>query len=332
MILAPVALPLLRQWSRAYASTFARKPTRKQKIFEQNLQSQSTLAQIDHRFNILNERVTKVVDIGYVPGTWLQYAKERLLQIHEVELEAVSSKCTFIGTDLLCGDPIPGVVTTQGNIYSQSVHDNVVALLKESAFRRMYPAAPQTSLASETSYLLKELLETSLESELDGLAAAFNEFTVDDGNEMKNLIGPKMYQANLVLSDLAAPFLQNSGFYNNTYGRPYIRSSNNQVLRHASTTAEKAPIDLAEAALLLCFDALVKDGTFVARLAKVDLSDPELTLFQSRLEAVFHKVYKWNPRGKTTSDQPHVDDLYFICKSKRDYFVDKHKVFGVNKA
>lgn len=268
------------------------------------------------------------MDLGYVPGTWLEYAKLRLSQIHNILFEEITKKCTFIGTDLLCGNPIPGVLTTQGNIYSQSVHNNVVGLLKESAFRTLYP---NQTIGADTSYLLKEIMETNLESELDTLTIALSEFSMEDAKQMKKLVGPKMYQANLVMLDLSAPFLQNSGFYNNTYARPYIRLSNNQVLRHASAVPEKAPIDLAEAALLLCLDGLSKNGTFVARLAKVDLSDPELDLLESRLDMAFGEVHRWNVRGRTSSESSHVDDLYFICKGKRDYFVDKHEVFGVKR-
>lgn len=321
----------LRPWSRKYALIFARKPTRKEKIYEQKLQSQSNIAQIDHHFSIFNENVTKVVDVGYVPGTWLEYAKEKLLQIHNVDPEQINSKCTLIGTDILCGSPIPGIIATQGNIYSQAAQSNVISLLKEAAFRRMYSQADFEIENAGFSYLLKEIQESHLESEINGLTAAFNEFIINDEAELKKLMGPKLYQADVIMSDLAFPFLQNIGFYNNTYARPYIRSSTNELLRQPLSNAEKASIDLSEAALILCFDALVKNGTFVTRLAKVNLADPEIDLFQSRLERVFKFVRRWNPRGRTTSESTEIDDLYFICKFKRDYSVDKHAVFGIQK-
>lgn len=313
-----------------YALNFSRKPTRKQKIYEQGLQSQSNIAQIDHHFSIFNETVTKVVDVGYVPGSWLEYAKLKLLKVHHVDPDVINTKCTLIGTDIICGSPIPGTITTQGNIYSQSVHDNVISLLKEAAFRRWNPSADGNSPDTDNSYLLKELQETHLEAELDGLAAAFNEFSLDDKEGMKKLLGPKLYQADVIMSDLATPFLQNAGFFNNTYARPYIRSSTNEALRQPTTNSQKASIDLAEAALLLCFDALVKNGTFVTRLAQVDFADPEIELFQSRLEKIFKQVERWSPREKIFSETSHVDDLYFISKFKRDYSIDKYAVFGVS--
>lgn len=320
----------LRIHSCRHALRLARGPTLKQKSYEQSLQSQSNIAQIDHHFSIFNDSVTKVVDVGYAPGTWLEYAKEKLLQIHLVDPDAIHSKCTFIGTDILCGSPIPGTTTTQGNIYSQSVHNNIITLLKEAAFRRIYPMAADDTAESTTSYLLKELQESQLESELDDLTAAFNEFSVDDKQAMNKLMGPKMYQADVIMSDLCSPFLQTAHFFSNTYARPYIRSTTNQALRQPTLNAQKASIDLAEAALLLCFDALVKDGTFVAKLAQVDLADPEVELFHSRLEKVFKKVQRWNPRGRTSSKRSHIDDLYFIGKLKRDYSIDKYKVFDVS--
>lgn len=310
-----------------HALQFAKGPTIKQKFYEQSLQSQYAIAQIDHHFSIFNENVTKVVDVGYVPGTWLEYAKEKLLQIHNVEPDAINTKCTLIGADILTGSPISGTITTQGNIYSQSVHDTIVSLLKESEFRRINSAG--ASPDPSTSYLTKELEETQLESELDDLTAAFNEFSIDDREQIKKLMGPKMYQADLIMSDLASPFLQTAHFFNNTFSRPYIRSSTNPVLRQPIVNPQKASIDLAEAALLLCIDALVKDGTFVARLAKVDFADPEVELFHSRLEKVFRNVQRWNPRDRVSSQRSHIDDLYFIGKLKRDS-MDKHKVFDIS--
>lgn len=324
-------VPLWQVWTRTYASSFSKKPTWKQKLFEQTLQSQTTISHLDNTHRIFTPDVTKVVDVGYAPGFWTEYAKERLLRLHSVDLEAVTSKCTFVGIDLILGDPIPGVITTQGNIYSQGVQSNVLSLLKEAAFRKMWADHAMDSDGTETSYLLKELHETQLEQEVDELADSLEHLALDEKAQMRKLMGPKMYQADVIMSDLSVPFLQSLGFFNNTYSRPHIRSATTPELRLAYENPGKASIDLAEAALILCFDSLVKGGTFVVRLANVNLADPEIALFQSRLDKVFKSVERWNPRGRTVSEHREISDLFFICKIKRDYSVDKYEVFGVKK-
>lgn len=306
-------LPTLKWYigCRAYSTLHV---TRRQKILNQNYAALSSIAQIDKRFSVFHSKVTKVVDLGYVPGNWLQYASERLQKIHGLDEDQILSKCTLLGLDLLCGGPIPGTITTQGNIFSQAVHNNVVGLLQEAAFRHMRAGVVRDPAES---YISKEGEETSLENEVSGLGRAFAGES-GDREKLRSLIGRQAYQADVVMLDLGVPYLQNSGFYNNTYGRPYIRSGTSEVLRGKDS---RASIDMAEAALILSFDALVKGGTFVVRLARVPHGDPELRLLCHRMDKVFEHVEPWQPAQHA--------DMFVVGRGKRAWVVDRREVFQV---
>lgn len=320
-----------RQLLRTYALAQSKKPTRQQKIDETNTHSQSKLLLLDHRFDLFNQTVTKVVDLGYAPGNWISYARNTLLQFHDVSPEKIHSKCTLVGLDIIFTQPPPGTVGTQGNIYSQAAHDNIINLLKEAAFRRINPDAKLTQ-DFQNSYLLKEIEESRFEAEMGELAAAFNDLSVAPNDDhLANLVGYKQYQADVILSDLSAPFLQDRGFFSNTHTKPYIRSSSNKLLRMPLSEPTKACFDLAEAALLLCCNALVKEGKFVLRLAKVDLADPELFLLETRLRRVFNGVTRWSYCGTTKSVLLRTQELFLICEDKKDYVADKYKVFDIKR-
>lgn len=311
------------------ASSAAQKQTRAQRIQEANYQSELTLHRLNVEFGLFSPRVTKVVDLGYLPGSWSEYARRCLLSIHGIDEDKIQKKCTLIAFDLLFGRPMKGVLVTQGNIYSQLAHTNIINLLKEAALRHANPERTSVDQALDTSYLLKEIKENEIETELGALAKAVSEFSLNAGVEL--VWNPHVYQADLVMSDLSAPFLQESGFYNNTSSRPYIRSSVNAQLRKPLSYPEKASIDLAEAALLLCCEALSKNGTFVARLAKVNMADPELGLLESRLRKMFRLVSRWSNPG-SIAPRYGAQDLYMVCQEKRESLTNKYELFGIKRA
>lgn len=317
---------------RRYASSAKNKIPRLQRIDEANYYSLLTLQQLDAKYNIFSASVTKVVDLGFMPGNWLDYARYTLLAVHDVEPDKINTKCTLLGFDLLFGKPPPGTSSSQGNIFSQTAQSHIVDLLKEAALRRVQPEKGQVGQDYANSYLLKEIQETRIENELDALADAFSEYSLADGVDYASIVGPGLYQADVITSDLSWPFLQDGGFWNNTMSRPHTRSSTNESLRRAIVHSEKSSIDLAEAALLLCGDALAKNGTFVVRLAKVDLADPELSLLESRLQKMFTSVSRWSPTGVVSSQFPLLQDLYMVGHNKKDYFADKYDIFDVKRA
>lgn len=294
------------------ASTSAR-PTRQERIAEAGFSAYSAIAALNHRYNIFNPTVTKVVDLGFVPGHWLTYARDALMRVHRIPLEEIHTKCTLIGLDILFGRPPTGTISTQGNVYSQAAHSAVRDLLQEAAFRQL------RSTTVPDSYVAKEKSENELEEQMSSLTRAFGDMLVD--SSLDQLMGPRMYQADVVMADLGVPFLQDLGFFNNTHTKPYIRSG-----RISHTT--KTVIDMAEAALLLCCTELGKKGTFVTRLAGVDMTDAELELLELRYEKVFGSVSRWSPNGHSELG---FGDLYLVGQDKREYTADKYDVFDVER-
>ncbi|PVH20133.1 hypothetical protein CXQ85_001913 [Candidozyma haemuli] len=308
---------------RGYASA---RLTRQEKIDGSNHLSRSKLHQLDTKFNLFNENVTKMVDLGYSPGNWLIYAREALSRIHEIEPEKIYQKCTLVGLDIIIGNHPAGTFTTQGNILSKLAHRNVISLLKEHAYKRL---VVQNGLLDD---LLPEqdAKDPTFESEMARISDIFDDLSLKD-KTLESILSLQDYQADLITSDLSSAFLQDKGFFNNTTTRPFIRSSTNSELRRNVTDPLKASIDTAEAALLLCCEALAKGGNFVIRLARIDLADPEIDLLEERLKRVFKHVQRWKPEGSTKSNFSVISELYFVCKDKQDHLADKYNVFDVKR-
>jgi 23S rRNA (uridine2552-2'-O)-methyltransferase len=89
---------------------------RKAKQLDYRSRASFKLIQINERFNIIRAGST-VVDLGAAPGGWLQVAAER-----------VGTKGKVIGVDLQPIEPLEGVQTIRGDIRSQSVRDELMAL------------------------------------------------------------------------------------------------------------------------------------------------------------------------------------------------------------
>jgi len=323
------------------------KPTRQERIDITNMTMQSKLFKLDNKFKIFNKNVTKVVDLGYVPGNWMSYSKFRLCLIHGLEEEKFTEKCHILGFDLLFGSPPQGVSAYQGNIYSKMAHRNIVNHLKEIALRerknrireqKAIPDPPHRFKSSQTnSYYVKEQSETLIESQLQKIGENLDDLKLDSEklqkfNELKNEKLHKKtqnlslenestdsldYKCHVVLSDLSKPFIQQYGFFNQTHTRPYLRMGANDSLNKPYTDPLKATFDLADAALLLTCLVLRQDGTFVLRLSRIDLADPELSILQNRLERVFAEVVRWSNDGIVSSKEEKILELFFICREKR---------------
>lgn len=316
-----------RPWAKALRGrTYAsRSHSRRERVANGKMQSHVAFHHLVKEFQVLNKNVTKVVDLGYAPGVWFEYTRQALLSIHGVSCDHIYKKCTMIGFDLLFTQPPPGTYSTQGSIFSQRSQDNVLCLLKEAALRGL-----SVRESTSTSPLTEEMEERSLpgvDDRLQELSAAMGRLGLHGQQPDSDV--RLLYQADLILSDLCSPLLQESGFFNNTQSYPFIRSIRNRALRLNYTHPHKMSIDLAEAALLLCGEALGKGGSFVARLSRVDLRDPELALLESRLAQVFESVTRWSPDNITTPSSARTQDLFLVCQGKRHSTMDKYAVFSV---
>lgn len=307
-----------------YAST---RLTRREKIDNQNHLSRSKLFQLDTRFNLFNKKVSRVVDLGYAPGNWMTYARDALLATHDCEPEKIYQRCTIVGLDIVVANAPRGTFATQGNVLSKLAQRNVLEILKEHAYRNL---AIKSGVLNE-KIGNDESKELTLEAGIEQTRALFENLSLSKDETLESILSLQDYQAHLVMSDLTTPFLQNRGFFNNTFSRPFIRSSTNTALRMNLTDPEKNCIDLADAALLFCCENLAKAGSLVIRLAKVDLADPELSLLRQRLENLFTSVQKWSIENKTESDIPKVQELFFVCEDKRDQIADKYVIFDVKR-
>jgi 23S rRNA (uridine2552-2'-O)-methyltransferase len=266
------------------------------------MRAQSKLYRIDKEFNIFNENVKKVVDLGYAPGNWSSFAKFRMEQVHDLSEDNFNKTCHILGFDLVFATPPIGVSTIQGNIYSKFSHKNIINHFKEVALNEYERLQSQSSQKDEldTSYYVKETSEPVIEDEdINKLSANLNKLTLMELSDyqkeqyrerQRSILQQLSYKPDLVLSDLAKPFMQQSGFFNNTFSRPYLRINSNEALNKPITDPLKSAIDLNDAALLLCCNLLRDGGAFVSRMSLVNHGDHELELYEERLRKVFNSV------------------------------------------
>lgn len=295
-------------------------PSRQERIDRANMRTWSKLEELDGEYGVFSGRVRRVLDLGFVPGNWSEFARQRLCQIHGVAEEKFHEQCHILGVDILFGTPPAGVSAMQGNIFSKGTHELAAAHFKELALRRAVEGAKPK--AADDSYYSKEQNESLIDQQVSEIAGDLDRLAVSPATALD-------YKPDLILSDLSAPFMQQKGFFNNTNTRPYLRTGANPILRRPFSDDDKVSIDLADAALVLACDLLRKGGNMVLRLAKVKLDDPELDLLETRLDRVFVNVHKWNRRGLYDTESAPPDDLFYVCMDKRDDVANKKAVFKI---
>lgn len=321
----------LRIWRRSAWSggNTEKVSSRQQKIHDINMTSQSKLYHIDNKFNIFNDRVTRVLDLGYVPGNWLEFAKFRLCSVYGLEEIDINDKCDLLGFDLLFGTPPLGTSSIQGNIYSKTSHESMAQFFKDAALRRKDEDMKNLSKVDELnkSYFVKE------QTEIEMIESHMTELKLE----------PELdYKPQLILSDLAMPFNQEKGYFNNTNTRPYLRFGSNEVLNRPMTEKVKSAIDLADATLVLTSDLLNNGGNLVLRLPAVDKDDEEFQIVLQRCRKLFKRVSSWPQPLEIFLKESHIipqkdptayrarsvakyRELFLICQDKRD--IDKLSIF-----
>lgn len=302
------------------------KPSRQERIDRVNMRNRSKLQDLDNEFGIFNSGVTKVLDLGFVPGNWSEFARYRLCQVHGIDEDKFHEKCHILGFDILFSTPPLGVSCMQGNIFSKSAHDLIVMHFKDIALRKTVQSKDSDKNEVDEfqqSYYFKEQTESLIEQQVIDLSQGFGLLALT--NKEKE-IG---YKPDLILSDLSAPFMQEKGFFNNTNTKPYLRTAANPILSRTITDEEKAAIDSADAALILACDVLRKGGTLILRLSKVDPDDAEISLLQSRLDKVFNHVYKWNRASFFDEQSYKPQDVFYVCMDKTEDECDKKRVFTI---
>ena len=282
-----------------------KKPTRADRINRSNMASHAKLYHLDNQFKLFNPLINTVLDVGFVPGNWSQFAKFRLCQVHGLEESQFSSKCHILGFDMLFGQGPFGVSTMQGDIYSNSSHIGI-----QNHFREQYVQRLQRNKSAEPeAYFAKEQQQVELVSELQKL----------------NINLDSDWKPQLMMSDLAAPFLQDRGFFNNTQTRPYMRTGAHANLGRPSKGDLKSYLDLADAALVLACSTLAKKGLLLLRLAKVFDNDPELALLHQRLGRVFKQVTPW--ASESAVRQHNIQERFFVCHGKLNDTVEPKTIW-----
>lgn len=294
-------------------------PSRQEKIDRVNFQTLNKLQEVDKIFSIFDKNVTRIVDLGFVPGNWCGYARDRLEDLHKVEKNKLHEVCHILGFDLLFCQPPAGVSSMQGNIFSKTAHKKMMDYFKNLAFQQKTEATKSIPNSDfQMSYFLKEIKESAGNIDL-----ANKEF---QQKELVEFTKDLDYKPQLILSDLSAPLMQQSGFFNNTSTKPYLRAGSNPILSRPMVEVDgKSSIDLADASLVLACDLLRQGGTMVLRLVKIDNHDRELELLLKRLSKVFRFVRTW--RYHETPFLRKNRELFCVCKYKIEDSSDKRWVF-----
>lgn len=153
------------------------------------------LIEIDRRYKLFRPGQT-VVDLGFAPGSWSQVAVKRTRPHGRV-----------IGVDMLQVQPPPGVIAVQGNFLSTAVQEEVRKLVRNHKIgTRANPALARHAISNSVKDLEREV-------------------EMVDISENRGLQG-KRGVADVILSDMYAPWPQTSGFWTNVANYPYYRLQN----------------------------------------------------------------------------------------------------------
>lgn len=280
------------------------------KIFNQKQLSVSKITEIDENFQIFDKSIKRVVDLGSSPGLWSQYAKNRIFSINKLQEAGFRNEGFVIGVDIVNTVPPLGITTIQGNIFSDHVRTRLVTQCKELSYRIQ-------------NYSTQSLAETKPDDE------SYYTREQKEGEAHEEALSEKFesinYKVDLLLSDLTLTLPQETGFWNNTMTKPYLRIATNPSLQLKATNSKKNALDLGDATLIYAIDILRENGTMLLRLNGIDLLDPELHLFELRLKNVFKLVEKMEGTDTFIGSE-----LFYICKGKNDS-IDKVSAFTVNR-
>lgn len=238
---------------RCYASKSngATLPLPRQRKFDQvSMSMQAKLHRLDQKYGLFTPQVKSVVDLGYAPGNWSLFAKNRMCQVHNLASADFNKRCHLLGVDMLfSAPPVPGMSCIQGNVFSELI---------------------QSQVALHFAQLNRPV--------------------------------------DLILSDMATPFMQMTGFHSNTHTRPYLRFNANPALNKPIIDPDNAAVNLGDAALHLATRVVGQGGLLVVRMSRLREPRPsrDEDEFVERLEAYFGKV------AGVADNQDHI----YVCQDK----------------
>lgn len=300
----------------------------------ENLKSRAAfkLLQIDERFNIFGKSKSKnaksapakpnnnhthgrplnVLDLGAAPGAWNQVALERCPHGSKI-----------LGVDILPYQPPNGASSLQGNILSKGTHELIKNFFRLSDFEKKNKVFEEVEIISaggrpvekiesdvsivEQEVELNQMIERRIKDETQ------NELEKDKEMDLKLL-----YPVDIVLSDMYVPFTKYSGYSSATTNNPYYRMANTTGLTFKD---HMMSMDLCDAALITAVDLLKKNGSLVIKF----FTGEEDKLLEKRLSYAFREVKRFKPKACRLESK----ECYFVCLGKRDYSLDKVKLFTV---
>lgn len=254
---------------------------------------------MDLKYNIITPTTKKILDVGFAPGNWMSYIVDRVCQIHDIEDTKLHTVGVHIlGFDILFKSPPLGTSSIQGNIFSKLSHENVVHHFQEVA-NKQNQSQFQNEVDNDIdhkSYFAQEIDESQLTKTMDQLTISeASKFSKDN------------WKLDLIISDLARPGRQQSGFYDYTETNPYLRYNNNKGLNHSIVNPQKGNLVLADGAIMLMQKTLQQGGKFVLKLTSIDNGDEEIAMMKKKLQILFDKVHEINL----------MRDCIFICLDKK---------------
>lgn len=298
--------------------------TRRAKVENYKSRAAFKLLQIDEKFKIFrksssskstsrNSRPLNVLDLGAAPGAWNQVALDRCPHGSKV-----------LGVDILPYQPPAGASTIQGNILSKGTHQQIKNFFTLSLLEKKDNAFDDVEIISQNNSS-PEIIESDVSivekeaevGQLIGTELTSDKAATDDSSSDSHDLA-KSYPVDVVLSDMYAPFLRDSGFSSATTNNPYIRMANTTGLAFKDHVMS---MDLCDAALITAVDLLKKNGSLVMKF----FSGEEDALLEKRLNAVFQEVKRFKPRACRLESK----ECYFVCMGKKDYKIDKFELFSI---
>lgn len=294
--------------------------TRRAKVENYKSRAAFKLLQIDERFKIFRSKSSSprntlnVLDLGAAPGAWNQVALDR---------SPHGSK--ILGVDILPYQPPDGASTLQGNILSKGTHQQIKNFFtlselekKDEIFNDVEIITSSKStpepMESDASILEKEIEVSQLMGK--ELSNKDNGPAADPASSGSDLTAS--YPVDVVLSDMYAPFVRDSGFSSATTNNPYLRMANTTGL---ALKDHVMSMDLCDAALITAVDLLKKNGSLVMKF----FSGEDDVVLEKRLNAVFREVKRFKPKACRLESK----ECYFVCLGKRAYDVDKVELFSM---
>lgn len=279
-----------------------KKLSRKEEAEQQRIASRNRLEHLDLKYHIITPSTKKILDIGFAPGHWMSYLVDRVCQIHNVEDAKLHTIGVHVlGFDILFKNPPLGTSSIQGNIFSKLSHQNVMQHFQEIASKQKQHQfhSEVNDEINHKSYFAQEIDESLLTKSMGELSISERTKSVSLENNWK---------VDLVISDLARPGRQQSGFYDYTETNPYLRYNNNKGLNHSIVNPKKGNLDLADGAVMLMLKTLKQGGKFILKLTSIDNEDEEIIIMKRKLLSIFVKVHEINL----------MRDCIFICLDKRE--------------